>query len=377
MTLALSVALVTETFPPEVNGVARTLDRLVRELRLRSIRVDVVRPRQAAEPSCPATTGQADFLVPGLPLPGYPSLRFGFPVAWRLRHWFRERRPDVVHIATEGPLGWAALLMARRLGVPVTTTFHTNFPEYGRHYGYGETMAMSYLRAFHNRAQRTLAPTADLARTLTARGVERVGVLSRGVDCGAYDPARRSGSLRSAWGLAEEDPAVLYVGRLAPEKNVDLLVRLALELARDAPRTKLVLVGDGPARRRLEREIPWAVFAGQQIGEDLATHYASADVFVFPSLTDTFGNVVPEAMASGLPVVAFDRGAARELVVDEGRVVPEGASAAFCAAAIELARDAGERRRRGEAARRRALGLGWSRIADVFEGELRRAADRA
>ena len=135
----------------------------------------------------------------------------------------------MVHIATEGPLGWAALLVARHLGVPVTTTFHTNFPEYGRHYGYGESFAMSYLRAFHNRARRTLAPTADLARSLTARGVERVGVLSRGVDCEAYDPARRSGSLRSAWGLAEDDPAVLYVGRLAPEKNVDLLVRLALE----------------------------------------------------------------------------------------------------------------------------------------------------
>lgn len=185
---------------------------------------------------------------------------------------------------------------------------------------------MSYLRAFHNLAHRTLAPTADLAG-LTARGIERVGVLSRGVDCEAYGPGRRCGELRGAWGLADDDPAVLCVGRLAPEKNVELLVRLALELARDAPRAKLVLVGDGQARRRLKRDIPWAVFAGQRIGDDLATHYASADVFVFPSLTDTFGNVVPEAMASGLPVVAFDRGAARELVVDEGRVVPEGASA--------------------------------------------------
>jgi glycosyltransferase involved in cell wall biosynthesis len=377
LTLALSVALVTETFPPEVNGVARTLDRLVSELRLRSIRVDVVRPRQAAEPKNQPTNGHAAFRVPGLPLPGYPTLRFGLPVAWRLSRWFRRHRPDVVHIATEGPLGWAALLVARRQSLPVTTTFHTNFPEYGRHYGYGEGFAMSYLRAFHNRAQRTLVPTAELARSLTARGVERVGVMARGVDCQTFDPARRSNELRAAWGLAESDPAVLCVGRLAPEKNVDLLVRLALDLARDVPRAKLVLVGDGPARRRLEREIPWAVFAGQRLGDDLAAHYASADVFVFPSLTDTFGNVVPEAMASGLPVVAFDRGAARDLVVDEGRVVPEGASAAFCAAAIELTRDASERRRRGEAARRRALGMEWSRIADVFERELRQAADRA
>ena len=373
----MKVILVTETFPPEVNGVARTLDRLVHELRQRSIAVDIVRPRQPGESShptgCEERNGHATLKVAGLPLPGYPGLRFGLPVVWQLRDWFRERRAEVVHIATEGPLGWAALLVARRLGLPVTTTFHTNFAEYGRHYGYGKGFANRYLRAFHNRAQRTLAPTAELARILTAQGIERVGVLGRGVDCRTFDPARRCPRLRTAWGLGEGDPAVLSVGRLAPEKNVDLLARLALDLQRDAPRAKLILVGDGPSRRQLEREIPWAVFAGQRIGEDLAAHYASADVFVFPSLTDTFGNVVPEAMASGLPVVAFDRGAARQLIDAEGIVVPEGASSAFCAAAVELARHPLPRRRRGEGARRKALTLAWAEVTDVFERELRAA----
>jgi glycosyltransferase involved in cell wall biosynthesis len=371
----LRVTLVTETFPPEINGAARSLERLVMELDRLGVTVDLVRPRQRGERVPHPTVGALPTLVvPGLPLPGYSALRFGWPSPLRLRRWLTARRPDVLHIATEGPLGWAALLLARRSGIPVTTTFHTNFAEYGRHYGYGHALAIRYLRAFHNRAQRTLAPTPEVAARLSELGVERVGVLGRGVDCELFDPARRSQRLRAAWGAGVDDPVMLHVGRLAPEKNVDLLVQLALELERDAPRAKLVIVGDGPSRARLASLLPRAVFTGQRTGEDLAEHYASADAFVFPSLTDTFGNVVTEAMASGLPTVAFDRGAARVLAGPHGIAVDAASPLAWCRAAVELARHPAKLAERGALARDKVLGLSWRAVAGSFENELRAAA---
>jgi glycosyltransferase involved in cell wall biosynthesis len=371
----LRVTLVTETFPPEINGAARSLERLLGELDQLGVIADLVRPRQRAETTLHSTVRAIPTLVvPGLPLPGYSALRFGWPAFVRLRRWLVTRRPDVVHIATEGPLGWAALLLARRSGTPVTTTFHTNFAEYGRHYGYGHAFAIRYLRAFHNRTQRTLAPTFDVAERLTQLGIERVGILGRGVDCDLFDPRRRSTRLRASWGVGEDDPVVLHVGRLAPEKNVDLLAELALELARDAPRAKLVVVGDGPSRARLAQLLPRAVFTGQRTGTDLAEHYASADAFVFPSLTDTFGNVVTEAMASGLPTVAFDRGAARALAGPHGVVVDEARPGEWCRAAVELARAPARLRLLGGLAREKAAELSWRAVARDFEAELRAAA---
>ncbi len=331
----LTLVLVTETYPPEINGVAMTLGRLVDGCKARGHRVRIVRPRQKQEGGTPAPDNH--LLTPGLPLPRYPELRFGLP-AWRMleRAW-RTERPDIVHIATEGPLGFAALGVARRMDIPVVSTFHTNFHSYTHHYGVGWLHGgiERYLRWFHNRTAQTLVPTAAMATELAGREFCRVGVLSRGVDTRLFSPFRRCVALRAQWGVADADPVCLTVGRLAPEKNLALALAAFGAIRGEHPDARMVLVGDGPLLGPLSREHHDCHFAGTRRGEDLATHYASADIFLFPSLTETFGNVVSEALASGLPVVAFNCAAAAELIRDgeNGWLVTPGDTAAFVATA--------------------------------------------
>ncbi|MDX5410523.1 MAG: glycosyltransferase family 1 protein [Thauera sp.] len=385
----LSIALVTETYPPELNGVALTVERAVRYLRDRGHRVDLVRPRQGKE-----CTDDA-LLVRGFPLPRYPELQFGAPSVLRLlRHWRRER-PDVVHIVTEGPLGWAALLAARQLGVPVSSDYRTHFQRYSGFYRLGGLAGVigGALRAFHNRCDLSFVPTPLLAVELEAEGYRRLACVGRGVDCALFSPARRSARLRAEWGVGEDELVVLHVGRLAPEKNPALAREAFRAIRRERPEARMVWVGDGPLRAQLEHEAPDEIFAGVQRGEALAAHYASADLFLFPSLSETFGNVVTEAMASGLPIVAFDNGAAHAHLTDQldARVVPQpqdglpaaAAGEAFIEAARLLAGQPQRRAQFGAAAREAACRLAWPVVLDRFESRLQmlatsaRAYDRA
>lgn len=370
----LSIAVVTETHPPEVNGVAMTVGRLVEGLRGRGHRVSVVRPRQSRDDR----GGEGDLLLAGVPLPGYAGLRFGLPAAGALRQVWRRQRPDVVHVVTEGPLGWSAVAAARRLGLPVTSGFHTNFDRYSVHYGLGwlRPKVAAYLRSLHRRTRATVVPTAALAADLAGEGIPGVCVVGRGVDTELFHPRRRSMGLREAWGVGGDGLACLYVGRLAPEKNLDVSCR-AFEAVRAArPDARMVWVGDGPAAARLRRERPGDHFAGTRTGTDLAAHYASADLFLFGSLTETYGNVVAEAMASGLAVVAYRSAAAAELIEDgfSGRTTPPGDAYAFIAAALGLAIDDDLRRALGLRARLDMETRGWPAVVERFEGVLRRAA---
>lgn len=348
----MHVCLVTETYPPEVNGVALTLQTLARGLRAQGHQVSLVRPRQ---PGVEATCEFPELLVPGARLPRYPDLRFGLPSRRRVRAFWRQHRPDVVYAATEGPLGWTCLRAAREVGAPVATGFHTRFDDYFGHYGLRllTPLAFAWLRRFHNLAHATYVPTRELADSLTARGIRNVHLLQRSVDVGRFDPARRDPTLRAAWGAEPDDPVLLYVGRIAPEKNLALAVRAFRAVQAVRPRARFVWVGDGPARARLAADNPDFVFAGVRRGDDLASHYASGDLFVFPSLTETFGNVTLEAMASGVATVAFDYGAAREHIDGPavGCAVPCGDEAGFIAAVRELACDDARRRAVGAAAR--------------------------
>lgn len=376
----LCVALVTETFPPEINGVAMTLGRLTDGLRRRGHEVQVIRPRQRGDDAPGTTGGPSEILVPGLPIPRYPELRMGLARTETLvRAWTRQR-PDVVHVATEGPLGWAALSAARRLGIPLSSTYHTHFDAYTRHYGLGwlKNAVTAYLRHFHNRTQATLVPTRDLAQTLAGEGFQRLGVLARGVDTALFRPDRRSGALRAAWGTSDDTPVVLYAGRLAPEKNLPLLEQAFAAIRLVRPEARLLLVGDGPERRRLQERHPDGIFAGMRRGEDLAAHYASADIFLFPSLTETFGNVVGEALASGLAVVAFRRAAAAELIRDgeNGRLAPEGDSTAFVEAALQVASAVASSAALRREAPTSVAALDWERIHDDFAGRLWEIARR-
>jgi glycosyltransferase involved in cell wall biosynthesis len=217
-----------------------------------------------------------------------------------------------------------------------------------------------------------MVPTKALQASLTAAGFQRLKVVSRGVDTAAFDPAHRSAALRAQWGLAPDELAVLSVGRLAPEKNLDLLVQAFDAIAQRNPRARLVVVGHGPMRQALQDQCPKAIFCGQLRGQTLAEHYASADLFLMPSLTETFGNVTTEAMASGLPVLAFDYAAAAELVTDgvDGQLAPLGDADHFVSAAWALAAQPALRGQMSLAARQKVLPLDWARIVQNFEDVL-------
>ena len=363
----LRIALVTETYPPEVNGVALTVARIADGLRRRGHQLQLVRPRQAGDGA--GTAGE--LLVRGAPIPCYPHLRLGLPAARRLRDAWSRWRPELVHIATEGPLGASALRVARELELAVTSDFRTNFQAYSAHYrlGWLRGAILAYLRRFHNRAGCTMVPTEALRAELQAAGFERTLVVARGVDTQLFDPARRSERLRRHWAVDGDARVVLYVGRLAAEKNLDALLQAFAAMRQIDVRLRLVLVGDGPLRDALRLRCPEAVFAGQRSGTDLAAHYASADLFLFPSLTETFGNVTPEAMASGLPVLAFDHAAAGQLIEHghSGWLAPCGDAAAFVRLAQALVHDPAAARRAGQAARRSALELGWDGIVRQIE----------
>lgn len=371
---SLRVAVVTETYPPEVNGVALTIDRLVRGLQARQHDIQLVRPRQAVVDAVRAFSEQElpeQILMRSLPIPHYPQLRMGLPAKRSLLGLWTVRRPDLVHIATEGPLGWSALRAARKLKLPVSTDFRTNFHAYSRHYGIGwlQKPIAAYLRRFHNQAQCTMVPTASLRDELAGMGFERLLVVARGVDTQRFDAARRSQALRESWGVSAGGQVLLSVGRLAPEKNLELLLHSYDAMRQVQPKLRLVLVGDGPDRAALQQRCPDAVVAGSRSGIELAAHYASADLFLFPSLTETYGNVTPEALASGLAVLAYDYAAAAELIRhgDNGLLAPVGDADAFVRRAVDLAGNPQLVERLRQGARASTLALDWSHICAQVE----------
>jgi glycosyltransferase involved in cell wall biosynthesis len=374
MNRPLHAAMVTETYPPEVNGVARTIAITVEGLRARGHALTLVRPRQGPQDRALEESGFGEMLRPGVRIPRYSQLRMGLPSKGALLQAWRRTRPDVVHIATEGPLGWSALSAARALGVPVATDFHTNFHAYSEHYGVGwvERMVTAYLRSFHNRAGCTMVPTDEMARDLERLGFERLRVVGRGVNSATFSPARRDAALRRQWQAGDDTPVALCVSRFAPEKNFPLVLEAYRAMLAVRPDTRLVLVGDGPMAEELRRSGAGPVVAGRLVNGELSAHYASADIFLFPSLTETYGNVTVEAMASGLAVVAYDYAAARQHIVHgrSGLLAPVDDRAAFIGHAMALARDLERARTLGRNARKAAEPLGWDRMVSDFEAVL-------
>ena len=369
---SLRIAVVTETYPPDINGVARTLAVTVEGLRSRGHVLRVVRPKHPDE----ITPGmqpcaREDVLVKGFPIPFYRELRMGLPAKKMLTQLWTTHRPDLVHIATEGPLGWSALKVAKKLKLPISTDFRTNFHAYSQHYGVGwlKRPVTAYLKRFHNAADSTMVPTQQLHDELTSLGFQRVHVVPRGVDVARFDPGKRSLSVRNDWGCRAGDVVMLCVSRLAPEKNLSVLLKVYEALRATHPQLRLVMVGDGPLRTTFEQAHPSVIFTGFLGEKELSEHYASADIFAFPSVTETFGNVSLEAMASGLPVVAFDDAAAKFLIQhqESGLLADCGNDLVFQQYVDRLAKDETLRQNMGRAARVKAMTMGWPCIFEKIE----------
>ena len=367
----LRIALVTETYPPEINGVAMTLGRQVSDLQKRGHQIQLIRLRQGALDTTTHNEQLEEVLQMGVPIPRYPGLKIGLPAKAALLRLWKIKRPDVVHIATEGPLGWSALSAAQTLRLPVSTDFHTNFHSYSQHYGAGwlRRPILAYLRKFHNKACVTMVPTEGVRRELQAYGYRNLEVVSRGVDVELFHPGKRDAALRASWGAQTDTQVVLYVGRVAPEKNLALVFQAYAAMHAMNPNSRLVIVGDGPARQMLQTKHPDVLFCGMHTHEDLARHYASGDVFLFPSMTETYSNGTAEAMASGLAVVAYHYAAAEMLIRhgENGMTAAYNDESAFVAAATALAQDPIRAHEIGVNSRDTAGSISWDGVHERFE----------
>ena len=331
----MKILLVTDAWHPQMNGVVRTLDTTVEILRARGHVVEVIAPSDG-------------YFT--LPLPTYPDIRLA-PFAGRdVRRRMIAFAPEAVHIATEGPLGQIARRLCLRWGMPFTTSYHTKFPEYIKARLPVVPLAATYrfVREFHNAGGRTMVTTPSMRDFLSTRGFEHLAVWARGVDTALFHPDKRRAPDDVYAELAR--PIWVNVGRIAVEKNIEAFLDL------DLPGTKVV-VGKGPQEAELRRRYPGVVFAGPKFGDDLARHYADADVFVFPSLTDTFGLVIIEAMACGTPVAGYPVSGPVDIIPGSGAGALDNDLRAACLAAIELSR---------EDARRHAEEYSWERVVDVF-----------
>lgn len=362
----MRVAIVAESFLPSVNGVSGSVQRVLEHLRRTGHSALVVAPGLDAPTR---HEGTPVLRVPAVDVPRISSLPIGVPSPG-MTSAIGDFAPDAVHLASPFVLGAGGMAAARRLGVPAVAVFQTDVAGFADSYGLGRSAraAWRWTRRLHNQADRTLAPSTWAVDTLVEHGVQRVHHWGRGVDTTRFAPSRRSAALRRRWTGGAEELVVGYLGRLAPEKHVERLAALV-----NLPGVRLVLVGDGPDGERLARLLPGAVFTGQLVAEELAVAMASLDVFVHPGEHETFCQAVQEALASGVPVVAVNRGGPRDLVIPgrTGYLVEVDTVADDLKAAVSALTEDGLRRHFSVAARRSVLRRTWPAVCDELVGHYR------
>lgn len=356
----MRVVYFTESLYPLVDGVSRTLARLFDTLLDEGVDFRVVSPFVPTEP---VAWSDRIIPVPFVHFPPYPDYRVSRPGGRELRNRLDEFDPTLVHVVSPTPMAIWAQRWARQRGIPSVASFHTHFVSYFRYYGVRllEPLGWRGLRWFYDRCERVYAPTRTIAAELAQHGIGPVELWSRGIDLDAFDPVLRDPQLRRT--LVDDDatPILLLVSRLVKEKDLEDLIGIDRELRARGASFQFVLVGDGPMRDELEAALPHAHFAGHQAGPDLARWYASADVFIFPSTTETLGNVVLEALASGLPAVVVDEGGPQDLIREgeTGYIAPAKDIGAIVDRLLPLLQDRALRHQMGEAARQSAQGRDW------------------
>ena len=365
MSRNLRISLATETYFPQVNGVSRTLDHLVRHCSEQGDRVQLLLPSYDQNSvKLPPQVEKREWV--SLALPFYKEVVLPMVSVSMVERALSDFCPELVHIATEGPLGWATLRAAKRLRLPVVSSYHTNFPHYLQTYkaSFLESLCWRYLRWFHNNTLATLCPSNSTRQLIETKGFNNVGLWSRGVDSYRFNPGKRDYEIRKSLGVGPDDILLSYAGRLANEKNLEMLFDAWQELA-EVDNCHLLLIGDGPLRTRLQaKQLPRVIFAGYRYGEELATMYASSDLFVFPSLSETFGNVVLEAMASGLPVIAYNVQGPKDIVKERytGLLVDEISPESLADAVREIVNHHRLMTKMGRQARAYAESCTWQKI---------------
>lgn len=373
----MRIAYFTESLLPHVDGVSRTLAQLFAYLERDGVDFRVFSPFVP-----PAEISWAERVqgVPFIRFPLYRDYRVTVPVGHKVSARLDAYRPDLIHVVSPTPVAVRAQKYGQRRGIPVVSSFHTHFVSYFRFYGFGglEGIGWSILRRFYARCEVVYAPSHGIIQELAEHGIRNTELWSRGIDLGRFSPRWRSAEIRARAGAGDDTPILLLVSRLVKEKNLADLVEAERILRARGSRHRLVLVGDGPMRAELEKSLPHAYFAGHQSGDELARWYASGDVFVFPSTTETFGNVILEAQASGLPAVVVDRGGPPDLVEpgETGLIARANDPADFADRVRALVDDPAARRRMGCRAREAAAARDWSAINGRLLESYRQVVER-
>jgi phosphatidylinositol alpha 1,6-mannosyltransferase len=359
----MKVVYFTESLLPHVDGVSRTLAQLFGFLERNDVDFRVYSP---FVPGPEISWSSRVREVPFVRFPLYPDYRVSSPFGGKVLREVEAWGPDLVHLVSPTPMASKAAKWAIRRGIPVVSSFHTHFVSYFRYYGapWAEGFGWRMLKRFYDRCERVYVPTDAIIRELAEHGIRNTEPWSRGIDLARFSPAHRSAALRAQAGADDATPILLMVSRLVKEKDMADLVQMDRILRQRGNTHRLVLVGDGPMRGELQSALPDAFFAGHQGGDDLARWYASGDVFVFPSTTETFGNVVLEAQASGLPAVVVDKGGPPDLVEPgaTGFIARANDPADLAAQCETLLRDPERRARMGGQAREAARARDWAAI---------------
>ncbi|HYJ78436.1 MAG TPA: glycosyltransferase family 1 protein [Longimicrobiaceae bacterium] len=359
----MKVAFFSESVLPHVDGVSRTLAQLFGFLERSGVDFRVFAP---FKPGPEVSWSGRVQRIPYVPFPLYTDYRVSLPVGHRVSQRLDEYGPDLIHVVSPTPIGVRARKYGHRKGIPVVGSFHTHFVSYFRFYGFGglEWFGWKLFRSFYGPCEVVYAPSNSIIRELAGHGIANTELWSRGIDLSRFSPDYRDAELRARVGAADDAPVLLMVSRLVKEKNLADLVEMERLLRSRGKRFRLVLVGEGPMRGELRKALPDAYFAGHQVGDALARWFASGDVFVFPSTTETFGNVILEAQASGLPAVVADRGGPPDLVDpgETGFVARANDPADLADRVAWLLDHPDERARMGRAARAGASRRDWSVI---------------
>ncbi len=358
----MKIAIFTDTYLPQVNGVTNTLNRMEKYFNKNQIEYKILAPdyNMKEKPVNVETFYSIRFIL-------YPECRLSMVRSSRVNEVLDEFKPDLVHMTTEFNMGWAGMTYALKREIPSISTYTTNFSHYLKYYKLEMLSKASwdYFRWFHNQNQLTLCPSENTKKLLIGKGVEHVGVWGRGIDSFRFSPSKRSASLRKKFNIADEHIMLLYVGRISLEKDLDILLEVYRRIRREqGDQVRLVITGDGPMLNKYRSENKDVVFTGYLQGEKLSQLYASADIFTFPSSSETLGNVVLEAMASEVPVAGVNSGGVTENIMDHhnGILCKPRNVKAYYQSLKKLIEDRAFRKELGKNARQYALKKDWENV---------------